>query len=151
MVRPFSSAKPRNFACFEGRWRLHAAASRVGKPYAYEPIVEAQLLVSGDPGATRADGRHALALPEAISETCTHRQHHRVLVFTDASLEIPHDGLPWPGASYVNLVETRPTAQTRASAACAAIPAPPSTSHREPCTRRRVAGERAHRSYRRRS
>ena len=77
---------------------------RVGKPYAYEPIVEAQLLVSGDPGATRADGHRALALPQAISETCTHRQHHRVLVFTDASLEIPHDGLPWPGASYVNLV-----------------------------------------------
>jgi hypothetical protein len=77
---------------------------RVGKPYAYEPTVEAQLLLSGDPGATAADGRHALALPKAISETCTHRQHHRVLVFAGAGLQIPAGGLPWPGPSYLNLV-----------------------------------------------
>ena len=77
---------------------------RVGKPYAYEPTVEALLLLSGDPGATAADGRHALALPKAISETCTHRQHHRVLVFAGAGLQIPAGGLPWPGPSYVNLV-----------------------------------------------
>ena len=61
-------------------------------------------LLSGDPGATAADGRHALALPQAISETCTHRQHHRVLVFAGAGLQIPAGGLPWPGPSYVNLV-----------------------------------------------
>src|SRR3954451_1648197 len=64
--------------------------ARVGKGYRYDPVVDAQLLLSGDPGATAADGRHALALPKAISETCTHRQHHRVLVFADASLQIPH-------------------------------------------------------------
>jgi hypothetical protein len=77
--------------------------ARVGKRYGYDPVVDAQLLLSGDPAATN-EGANALALSTVRSETCTQAQHHRVLVFDDAGLDIPAAGLPWPGPSYVNLV-----------------------------------------------
>ena len=75
----------------------------VGEPYRYDPVVEARLLLAGDPEAAAEDGRRALALAEPKRQTCTHRRHHRVLVFADAGLGVPDQGLPWGGPSYVNL------------------------------------------------
>jgi hypothetical protein len=74
----------------------------VGNPYTYAPIVTATLLLSGDRGAT-APGNTALRLAER-RVTCSHRRHHRVIVFTRTGLQIPEAGLPWSGPSFVNLV-----------------------------------------------
>jgi hypothetical protein len=74
----------------------------VGNPYKYAPIVTATLLLTGDRGATAA-GSTALRLAEKRVR-CSHRRHHRVIVFTRAGLRIPEEDLPWSGPSFVNLV-----------------------------------------------
>jgi hypothetical protein len=74
----------------------------VGNPYKYAPIVTATLLLTGDRGAT-APGSTALRLA-GRRVRCSHRRHHRVIVFTRAGLQVPEAGLPWSGPSFVNLV-----------------------------------------------
>jgi hypothetical protein len=75
---------------------------RVGKRYGYDPVVEARLLLAGDPDATEADGRRALSIGEPQRIRCTQLQHHRV-VFFDQLTRVREDGLPWRGASSINL------------------------------------------------
>lgn len=75
----------------------------VGNPYKYAPIVTAVLLLAGDPDAT-AEGSNALRLAPEKQVRCSHRRHHRVIVFPRAGLRIPEAGLPWSGPSHVNLV-----------------------------------------------
>jgi hypothetical protein len=75
----------------------------VGSPYGYDPVVQARLLLAGDPRETES-GDKALALSATKSETCTHRRHHAVIVFADAGRRVPDRGLPWSGPSWINFV-----------------------------------------------
>jgi hypothetical protein len=76
----------------------------VGRPYDFAPSVEASLVLAGDPEATEADGRRAMALADPRRVEITHRQHHRTIVFADAGVRVAAGGTPWTGPSSVNLV-----------------------------------------------
>lgn len=78
-----------------------------GEPYDFAPAVAARLLLASSPTATSAD-KKALAVGKAIRIKVDHERHHAIFVFDGiphgASVDIPSDGLPWSGRSYVNLV-----------------------------------------------
>ena len=77
---------------------------RIGNPYSYAPRVEASLLLAADDGQTEEKPRRALALSRPWRETLSHARHHGVVVFPKGELKVPRRGLPWGGASHVNLV-----------------------------------------------
>jgi hypothetical protein len=102
--RSHSRRSPRRHRRAGGHHGLREAPARlVGSPYEYDPVVEARLLLAGDPQGTES-GDKALALSKTKSETCTHRRHHAVIVFADAGRRIRDRGLPWRGPSWVNFV-----------------------------------------------
>jgi hypothetical protein len=74
------------------------------KPYEFDPMVRASLLLAGSGTAREPDRKRALTLGSAAEQRCTHESHHGVIVFTDATLRIPQKGLPWRGESFVNLL-----------------------------------------------
>ena len=76
------------------------ARDAVGKPYAYSPKVRTQLLLAPASGP----GSKAIQLTPARTETCAQAQHHHRVVFDTPRYEVPAGGLPWRGASRVNLV-----------------------------------------------
>ena len=76
----------------------------IGNAYSYPPLVEASLLLADDEQAADEDTKHALALAKPWRQTLTHRHHHGVVVFPKGELTVPKRGLPWNGASFINLV-----------------------------------------------
>jgi hypothetical protein len=80
----------------------------VGPIYRYDPVLRAHLIIAPNPGATGGPG--TLAVSGYQRDTCTEhkpdREHHCVLVFTQAGLVIRReDQLPCPiDDCYVNLV-----------------------------------------------
>src|SRR5687768_5178713 len=51
----------------------------------YNPNVAAQIILTGDPGDTDADGQASVALSGMLELTCTAAEHHCMLVFPTAS------------------------------------------------------------------
>ncbi|HEY8143437.1 MAG TPA: hypothetical protein VIG06_12230, partial [Kofleriaceae bacterium] len=51
----------------------------------YNPIVAAQLILTGDPDDTHADGGGSVALSEKLELSCTSAEHHCMLVFPTAA------------------------------------------------------------------
>ncbi len=72
-------------------------------PYQYAPKVEARLLLAANPKQAEPIAGKAVALGKPKRITCSHRQHHRVVVLIDEPLEIHRRTVAWPGSSYVNL------------------------------------------------
>jgi hypothetical protein len=77
---------------------------RIGNAYSYAPLVEASLLLAADDRQTEEKPQRAVALSRPWRETVSHAQHHGVVVFPKGELKVPRRGLPWGGASHVNLV-----------------------------------------------
>ena len=69
--------------------------------YDYSPDLRALLLLTTDPAATRPSANVALRIGDPTDVTVTHDQHHWVVVFDRARLEVPAG---WPGQGTVNLV-----------------------------------------------
>jgi hypothetical protein len=76
----------------------------VGKPYDFDPLVEAQLFLVAGPKEMKKSRKRALPLSKRKGTRIRHAQHHGVIVFGDAGLRVPDEGLPWKGESYINLV-----------------------------------------------
>jgi len=92
--RSHSRRSPRRHRRAGGHHGLREAPARlVGSPYEYDPVVEARLLLAGDPQETES-GDKALALSKTKSETCTHRRHHAVIVFADEDVGSPIAACP---------------------------------------------------------
>ena len=75
----------------------------IGEPYSYAPEIEAKLLLAADKQASEPEQGRAISLGEASRGRLTHEQHHLVIRFADVEYEVPREGLPWPGASSINL------------------------------------------------
>ena len=69
--------------------------------YDYSPDLRALLLLTTDPAATRPSANVALRIGDPTDVTVTHDQHHWVVVFDRARLEVPAG---WTGQGTVNLV-----------------------------------------------
>jgi hypothetical protein len=76
----------------------------IGNAYSYAPEVTAWLLLASGPDEVEARQGRALELARPWRQAVSHQQHHAVVTFADAGLEIPAGGLAWRGPSYVNLV-----------------------------------------------
>ncbi|MFL5870790.1 MAG: hypothetical protein ACJ75R_06890 [Solirubrobacterales bacterium] len=76
----------------------------IGNAYSYSPEVTAWLLLASGPDEAEARQGRAIELARPWRQTVSHQQHHAVVTFADADLEIPAGGLPWHGPSHVNLV-----------------------------------------------
>jgi hypothetical protein len=78
--------------------------SCVREPYRYDPTIEPRLVLADRPGVTDADHRHGLLVKSLRTETCSQTRHHTLVVFSDISYTVPDRGIPWKGASHLNLV-----------------------------------------------
>jgi hypothetical protein len=76
----------------------------MGNAYSYSPKVEATLLLAANADEVAAKPGRALELGRGWRQTVSHQQHHAVVTFGDAKLEVPAGGLPWNGPSRINLV-----------------------------------------------
>jgi hypothetical protein len=76
----------------------------VGNAYSYSPKVEATLLLAASADEVAAKPGRAIALGDPWRQTVSHQQHHAVVTFGDARLEVPAGGLSWTGPSRINLV-----------------------------------------------
>jgi hypothetical protein len=76
----------------------------MGNAYSYSPKVEATLLLAANADEVAAKPGRAIALGDPWRQTVSHQQHHAVVTFGDAKLEVPAGGLPWNGPSRINLV-----------------------------------------------
>jgi hypothetical protein len=71
-------------------------------PYDYPPEVEARLVVADSKDASESKKGHARVL-KTQSRKIPHLRHHDVFVFDDVEFQIPAGGLPWAGATFVNV------------------------------------------------
>ncbi len=81
------------------------SARCVGKPYAYNPIVQARVVLANGPFVTGGEGAVELGAQRLkCRQKPPDREHHCVITFTDASLDIGDPGqLPCtPGSCYLN-------------------------------------------------
>jgi hypothetical protein len=76
----------------------------VGNSYSYSPKVEATLLLAANVDEDEAKRGRAIELAQPWRQTVSHQQHHAVITFDDARLDVPAGGLPWNGPSRINLV-----------------------------------------------
>jgi len=74
----------------------HRNPACVGEPYTYAPVVQARLLLAGSWRAAEAKGRGRL-IEELRPRSLSHKQHHRVITFTDAELLVREQDLPRRG------------------------------------------------------
>jgi hypothetical protein len=65
----------------------------VGSPYGYAPVVGPRLLLAGSRSAAEPNGSAKL-IEELRPRPLSHKQHHRVIVFTDAELRVREQDLP---------------------------------------------------------
>jgi hypothetical protein len=81
----------------------HRNRACVGNPYTYAPVVQARLLLAASQRAAEAKGRAKL-IKELRPRSLSHKQHHQVIVFTDAELLVRDRDLPGCGGRpHVNL------------------------------------------------
>jgi hypothetical protein len=76
----------------------------VGEPYTYNPTVESQLILAPDPAVTGGEGTTPVS--SQSSRTCTHTQHHCVLVFPGSPIDVSSAAPPacLASACHLNLV-----------------------------------------------
>ena len=77
---------------------------RIGNAYKYAPKVEARLLLAANDALTEEKPGKAIALAPPWREQVSHERHHGVVVFPKGQFKVPRKGLPWSGASHINLV-----------------------------------------------
>jgi hypothetical protein len=70
--------------------------------YDYPPDVEARLVVADSEDTGESKRGHARAL-KTQSRRIPHLRHHDVFVFDDVEFAIPPQGLPWSGATFINV------------------------------------------------
>jgi hypothetical protein len=69
----------------------------VAAPYSFDPVVQARLLLTADPKATRA-GKDSIEVATTRA-TCTHERHH-VVIALEGEVRVPDGGLPWGNAPH---------------------------------------------------
>lgn len=80
---------------------LAGAADLVGKPYSYEPTIDAWLYLTSAEKGPLADLKHAIRIGKPQHEVCKVQQHHVRLVFPWDHYDVPKKGLPWTGPSQI--------------------------------------------------
>lgn len=75
-----------------------------GEPYDYAPAIKADLILAPSPDIMKAGISGAKAIGRGLRIKLNHEQHHAVLVFDGARLDVPPAGPGWDGDCYVNLV-----------------------------------------------
>ena len=79
----------------------------VGRPYNFNPIVQVRIVLASGPGVTGGEGSVDLGVERLkCRQKSPDREHHCVITFTDASLDVPNRGaLPCsPGSCHLNMV-----------------------------------------------
>jgi hypothetical protein len=116
---PFPDLAPgdrlRVFAELEVTTDAHDAnhPGRIGNAYSYAPEVTASLLLASGPDQVEAKDGRAIELARPWRRKVSHEQHHAVVTFDDAALDLPPGGLPWRGPAHVNLVLSASSPQAK--------------------------------------
>jgi hypothetical protein len=79
--------------------------TNVGRPYAFGPLVQAQLLLAARPEETAPRKGRALRIGKLKRQRVTQLSHHHVVAFGEVGFTVPRQGLPWEAAATcLNLV-----------------------------------------------